>query len=166
VVSSSSSSIYSTADEDFETPTEDESDTANIVEEPFITATKAWITGTKKESVDSNNDPTQLKSMDVSNLQSTSIIKNSNSFTQSRKKYETDINSGSPNWVNNNVSDVSEGSSRFRPGISVVSTDDEEEFRSLDSLFTEGRPITVHELQAVFDCFKSSNLSPEECVSF
>jgi hypothetical protein len=166
--------------------------------EPFLTATKTWVTGTKKPG----DEPSTSRSKELSDHADTALLakscnvtnsgtskptigsftssniknKNTNSSSakiQKRKQLKAQISSGNPNRVNNDVtiSNILRDNPPPTPGSSIqrfsaaASSDDEDDFRSFtDSLISEGKVITVQELQTVFDYFKSQELGLEECV--
>jgi len=211
-MSSSASSVYSTAEEDFEGQDETDVSLGVGVKEPLMTATKTWVTGVKKKASNKSNnkipspnnksspelletfeiemeEPPPIKNSNLTlssqnpssitnnaNLKNTNMIMNTTSANKVNPKMQ--ISSGNPNKVNNDMTisnvlrDPAPSSSSFPvPGpsfqrFSTASSDDEDDFRSFsDSLISEGKVITVQELQTIFDYFKSPDLAVEECVS-
>lgn len=172
VMSSSSSSYYSTAEEDLECEGELQK-TLQPAEEP-VTPTRSWVTGTvlkKEKNVNKepirktkSYGPSSSSGMNVPIINNQRISPIHNKSPGSKSNLLESIPGAEINQLQspNNLT----YKSNPHPNPKDSTTDDDDEFKSFDSWSPDGKPISVNDLQKVFDCFKSNNLSSEECVSF
>ncbi|ODN06306.1 Lysosomal-trafficking regulator [Orchesella cincta] len=183
--SSSSTSVYSTAEEDhFDSESPPDIDTEGV-HEPLLTSTRTWVTGSKEgvgtDETDNswssartqNNISASISSSTNSSAKLTNQIQNIHTKNGARDRDES-FNSSDDSTTTEIVETVARNNSTsFQIGEvsftrqSDSSTDLPTTLSESESgnniaaslLLPEGRPISVVQLQDVFDRFKSSDNS-------